>query len=252
MNRTNRIPLIAGNWKMNGSRALVRALIGHLRQRLTENPQTAREVLVCPPAPYIAFVGELIQGAAIALGGQDCHNSQSGAHTGDISAQMLLDCGARYVILGHSERRADHGETSEMVAAKATAALDAGLRAIICVGETLAERDSGRAFSVVERQLQASLPGNFSRGAITIAYEPVWAIGTGRTASATDVQAMHLHIRKLITAWHQAGEEVRILYGGSVKPQNAGELLALGDVDGALVGGASLKAEDFWGIITAG
>ena len=241
--------LIAGNWKMNGSRAFGVALAGELARRAAADPP-ACDLLVCPPAPLLVPVGEAIRDSAIALGGQDCHARQSGAHTGDVSAEMLRDAGCRYVIVGHSERRADHGETDAVVRAKAEAAREAGLAPIVCVGETLEQREAGEALAVIGRQVGGSLPSDAGTSELVVAYEPVWAIGTGRTASARDVEEAHRHIRTLLEArlGARAAGGVRILYGGSVKPGNAAELLAVDDVDGALVGGASLKADDFWAI----
>jgi triosephosphate isomerase len=244
-------PLIAGNWKMNGSRSMARDLIADLVARSKAQPGHLAEVLICPPAPYISLAVDLTRDSRIAVGAQDCDRRPSGAHTGDVSAGMLADCGARYVILGHSERRADHGETSEMVVAKAKAAIEAGLTAIVCVGETLAERDQGRTLAVVEAQLEASVPAEAGADRLVIAYEPVWAIGTGRSANAGDVNVVHAHLRKLLMAWFQDGQDIRLLYGGSVKSQNAAELLGLKDVNGALVGGASLKSGEFWTIALA-
>ena len=202
------------------------------------------ELLICPPATLIERCARAVKGTSIAIGAQDCHAHESGAHTGDLSVAMLADAGARFVILGHSERRADHGETSAHVKAKAEAVLARGLTPIICIGETLEEREQGRAEAVVTEQLLASLPAD-AAGGCEVAYEPVWAIGTGRTASSADILAMHGAIRNALPS----GVTARILYGGSVKPQNAGEILQLDNVDGALVGGASLKPEDFAGII---
>ena len=244
-------PLIAGNWKMNGSRAQTEALIGDLKGRLAAKSDLAADLLVCPPAAYVAPAATLLEGSGIALGGQDCHAKQSGAHTGDVSAAMLADCGCRYVILGHSERRADHGESSELVAAKAKAALEAGLIAIVCVGETEAQRDRGTTLDVISSQLEASVPADAEAGSLVIAYEPVWAIGTGRTPTPEDVAAVHAHIRGLLKAWFKDGAEMRILYGGSVKASNAATLMHVAEVNGALVGGASLKGEEFWAIALA-
>jgi triosephosphate isomerase len=244
-------PLIAGNWKMNGSRAQTEALIRDLKGRLASKPDIAADLLVCPPAPYVAQAAALAAGGAIAVGGQDCHAKQSGAHTGDTSAAMLADCGARYVIVGHSERRADHGESSELVAAKAKAAHEAGLIAIVCVGETEAERDRGATLDVISSQLEGSVPADAEAANLVIAYEPVWAIGTGRTPTPADVATVHAHIRGLLKAWFKDGAEMRVLYGGSVKGSNAGSLMTVPEVNGALVGGASLKAEEFWAIALA-
>ncbi|MDY0874044.1 triose-phosphate isomerase [Dongia rigui] len=236
-------PLVAGNWKMNGSLAMASALVGALKGR-----QGNVDLLVCPPFPYLAAVGAALAGSKLALGAQDCHADASGAHTGDVAAPMLADLGCSYVILGHSERRTDHGETSGMVAAKAQAALAAGLTAIICVGETEAQRNAGEELKIVEKQIVESVPSGANAGNTVIAYEPVWAIGTGKTPTAADVEAMHRHIRALLKSRVTGGAGMRILYGGSVKPSNAAELMAVAEVNGALVGGASLKAEDFWGI----
>jgi triosephosphate isomerase len=206
----------------------------------------ACDVLLCPPATLIAWMSQALTGSSVAVGGQDCHARPSGAHTGDIAAEMLRDVGASWVILGHSERRADHHETDADVRAKALAAARAGLSAIVCVGETDAQRQSGAALAVVAAQLAGSLPAGFDG---VVAYEPVWAIGTGRTATEADVAEMHAHIRAtLITLLGPSGAALRILYGGSVKPGNAASLLAVAEVGGALVGGASLVAEDFLAI----
>jgi triosephosphate isomerase len=240
-----RTVLIAGNWKMNGladSLSWAQALAVQL------GGPPSFDVAVCPPATLIRALSERLPDY-IALGGQECSPHPPGAHTGDIAASMLSDLGCRYVIVGHSERRADHQEGDGLVKAKARAALDAGLTPILCVGETLAERETGRAEQVVIGQLTASLPGGVHGGDIVVAYEPVWAIGTGKTATPGDAQAMHAQIRK---AWPGEGADaLRLLYGGSVKPDNAAELLAQSDVDGALVGGASLDAADFAAIVRA-
>ncbi len=242
--------LIAGNWKMNGLRATGAALAGDLAARSRAARALKSEVLICPPAPILAPVAGAIAGSGIALGGQDCHAARSGAHTGDISAEMLADAGCVYVILGHSERRADHGESDAQVKAKAEAARAAGLVPIVCVGETADERREGAYLKVIEAQIAGSLPEGGDGATLVVAYEPVWAIGTGLTAKPADVAEVHGRIRALLTArlGARAGESVRILYGGSVKPDNAAELMAVPDVDGALVGGASLKAADFWAI----
>jgi triosephosphate isomerase len=251
MNASRLRPLIAGNWKMNGSRAQTEALLADLKARLASKADIAADLLVCPPAAYLIQAAKLLDGSGIALGGQDCHTGQSGAHTGDVSAAMLADCGCRYVILGHSERRADHGESSELVAAKAKAAHEAGLIAIVCVGETEAERDRGATLDVISSQLEGSVPADADAGNLVIAYEPVWAIGTGRTPTPEDVATVHAHIRGLLKAWYKDGAEVRILYGGSVKASNAATLMHVPEVNGALVGGASLKGEEFWAIALA-
>ena len=244
-------PLIAGNWKMNASRAQTEALIQDLKGRLASKADIAADLLVCPPAPYVAQTAVLTAGSGIAVGGQDCHTKLSGAHTGDVAAAMLADCGCRYVIVGHSERRADHGESSELVAAKAKAAHEAGLIAIVGVGETEAERDRGATLNVISSQLEGSVPADAEATNLVIAYEPVWAIGTGRTPTPDDVATVHVHIRGLLKAWFKDGAEMRILYGGSVKGSNAASLMHVPEVNGALVGGASLKADEFWAIALA-
>jgi triosephosphate isomerase len=239
--------LVAGNWKMNGSLAMAAGLVADIKAR-HQRAALPADLLLCPPFPYLAAVGSQLKGAGIALGGQDCHAAGSGAHTGDVSAAMLADLGCRYVILGHSERRTDHGESSVLVASKAKAAIGAGLIAIICVGETEAQRNAGEQNKIVEKQIVESVPADATAENTVIAYEPVWAIGTGKTPTVGDVEAMHRHIRGLVRQRVSGGAAMRILYGGSVKPTNAAELMAVPEVNGALVGGASLKAEDFWGI----
>ena len=245
-------PLIAGNWKMNGLQAGAKQEFAALL-RLAAKPARLRpEILVCPPAILVA---QLARAAAkqkrVRVGGQDCHANASGAHTGDVSAEMLRDAGATCVIVGHSERRADHGETSVMVRAKAEAAHRAGLIAIICVGEKLAERDAGKTLDVVGGQLAESVPAAATAKNTVIAYEPVWAIGTGRTPTAADVAAVHLFLRERLADRFPDAGQFRLLYGGSVKASNAVELMAVRNVDGALVGGASLTAKDFWPIVQA-
>ncbi len=208
------------------------------------------EALICPPATLLSRLAEKALPLGIAVGGQDCHTMPGGAHTGDISAQMLADCGARYVILGHSERRQNHGESDDLVCRKAEAALAAGLTPVVCVGETEAERDAGRALAVVGEQVEASVPADWS--SLVVAYEPVWAIGTGRTPSSHEIAEMHAAIRALLVSrFGERGAGVRILYGGSMKPANAAEILAISHVNGGLVGGASLLAKDFHAIISA-
>jgi len=242
---TARRPLFAGNWKMNGLSA-ARAELDKILAGAFALPANL-DVLVCPPALLIPGFADRARGARVGIGGQDCHAEASGAHTGDISAEMLADAGAVAVIVGHSERRKDHCETDAMVRAKALAARRAGLMAIVCVGETRAERDAGQALAVVGRQLDGSLADDADN--FVIAYEPVWAIGTGLTPTAGDVGDMHRFIRgRLGSRYGQAGQGIRILYGGSVKPANAKELLGVDNVDGSLVGGASLKAEEFLAI----
>jgi triosephosphate isomerase len=236
--------LVAGNWKMNGLSADGRALAEAL-ERLAKAEPLAAELALCPPFTLLGLVRPILGGSAIALGGQDCHAAAKGAHTGDISAEMLKDLGCRYVILGHSERRADHAESDEIVRGKVRAAWRAGLEAILCVGETRAEREAGRAEAVVATQLIGSMPPNAEASRLVIAYEPVWAIGTGLTPSPEDIAQMHAAIRA------RAPAQTRVLYGGSVNPNNAAAIFALDEVDGALVGGASLKAQDFWVIARA-
>jgi triosephosphate isomerase (TIM) len=240
--------LIAGNWKMNGSLMMAGALANALRAASGEG-RLACDLLVCPPATLLTVAAHALLGSAVAVGAQDCHPRASGAHTGDISAAMLRDCGATHVILGHSERRADHGETDALVRAKVEAAVSAGLMPVVCVGETEAQRETGEQDAAVAAQLAGSLPDGFAG---VVAYEPVWAIGTGRTPTEADVAAMHAHIRaELVRRLGPAGAGLRILYGGSVKPGNAAALMALPEVGGALVGGASLVADDFLGIARA-
>ncbi len=248
---TERRKLIAGNWKMNGLKADGLALASDLAGRLKGAGAVVFDLLVCPPFPLLFPVGEAIKDSALALGGQDCAPRNSGAHTGDVAPAMLTDAGCRYVILGHSERRADHGESDALVAAKAAAAHREGLVAIVCVGETAAQRDSGQADAVVSSQLAGSIPAGATAANTVIAYEPVWAIGTGKTATPGDVAAMHAHIRAELDGKVADSAKTLILYGGSVKPGNAAELMAVANVDGALVGGASLKADDFWAIATS-
>ena len=242
--------LIAGNWKMNGlqaARTEARALLEALRGQ-----QGLPRIALCPPATLVADLARDLAGSPVEVGGQDCHTGTGGAHTGDISATMLADAGARLVILGHSERRADHGESDTLVAAKARAALAAGLETIICVGETGDQRDAGTAEAVVLGQLAGSIPQDGDPARIIIAYEPVWAIGTGRTPTVEDVAAIHGAVRTaLVSRFGGAGHGIAVLYGGSVKPSNAAGLMAVPDVNGALVGGASLSAAEFARIILA-
>jgi triosephosphate isomerase len=237
--------LIAGNWKMNGLTAQATAIASPLR----DVAGLSCDLLVCPPFTQLVAVAQALAGSAVAVGGQDCHTAPNGAHTGDISAPMLRDAGATWVILGHSERRQNHGETDELVREKVLAATEAGLTPIVCVGETVDQRQGGAETEVVGWQLAGSLPKPFAG---VIAYEPVWAIGTGKHATAQDVATMHAFIREeLVRQFGEAGRELRILYGGSVNPANAATLLAVPDVGGALVGGASLKPEDFLAIARA-
>jgi triosephosphate isomerase len=243
-------PLVAGNWKMNGLSGSL-AEIDALRKAVDEGESGSAELLVCPPATLIAQAALRIGSSDISLGGQDCYTEVSGAFTGDISAPMLKDAGAAYVIVGHSERRAYHHETDALVRAKAEAALKAGLTPIVCVGETRAEREAGEQAAVVIRQLRGSLPLASSE-TVVVAYEPIWAIGTGLTPTPKDIAAVHNGIRALLADMFGAPcAKVRLLYGGSVKPSNCAELLTLDNVDGALVGGASLKATEFLAIAAA-
>lgn len=243
--------LIVGNWKMNGLKNDALARISAIVKDLSADTDVDYMAVLCPPATLLATARQHVEDvylcgeAVIAIGGQDCHTAESGACTGDISAPMLADAGCSYVIVGHSERRQGHGETDALVAAKARAAHAAGLVAIICVGETEAERNDGRHFDVVAAQARASMPEGATPENTVIAYEPIWAIGTGKTATAEDVRAMHAHLRGV------AGAGMRLLYGGSVKPANAAEILATENVDGVLVGGASLAAADFVAIARA-
>ena len=238
--------LIAGNWKMNGLSAQAGAIVTPLRDTAGG---LGCDLLVCPPFTQLTAVAQVLSGSTVALGGQDCHTAPQGAHTGDISAPMLRDAGATWVILGHSERRQNHGETDALVHEKVQAAVAAGLTPIVCVGETEAQRQSGQETDVVGWQLSGSLPKPFTG---VVAYEPVWAIGTGKTATEQDVATMHAFIREeLVRQFGEAARGVRILYGGSVNPKNAASLLAVPEVGGALVGGASLKPEDFLAIARA-
>lgn len=245
---TNRPGLAAGNWKMNG----LASDLTEVDALVAAQPDPACDVLICPPATLIAPIVMRARNSVLKVGGQDCHAAVSGAHTGDISATMLADAGAHYVILGHSERRADHGETSADVRAKAEAALAAGLVAIVCVGETLAQRDVGETLAVVGRQLADSVPDGIAADTLVVAYEPVWAIGTGKVPTLAEIGAVHDDLRaRLVDRFGAIADGVRLLYGGSVKPGNADEIFGVPNVDGALVGGASLKAADFGGIIAA-
>jgi triosephosphate isomerase (TIM) len=241
-------PLIAGNWKMNG----LKASLAEFEAMLAGASEVAAkaDLLVCPPATLISAFADKARGSkTLAIGGQDCHPKASGAHTGDISAEMLADAGASAVIVGHSERRADHGESDALVRQKAEAAWRAGLTAIVCIGETQAQRDAGQTLDVCGGQLKGSLPDAATAARLVVAYEPVWAIGTGLTPTAADVEQIHKFIRETLTArFSGEGADIRILYGGSVKPSNAAELMAVANVNGALIGGASLKAADFLAI----
>jgi triosephosphate isomerase (TIM) len=245
-------PLVAGNWKMNGLKASLK-VISDIRDAYTPGLKSRVDLVVCPPATLIMTSAHVALGSRVAIGGQDCHAQGSGAYTGDLAAEMLADLGATYVIVGHSERRQYHGEKDAEVRAKAEAAHRAGLTAIVCVGETREERETGKTLNVVRRQLRGSVPEAATDADLVIAYEPVWAIGTGLTPTTADVAEVHALVRdelkRLVGKGHQ--NKVRILYGGSVKPSNAKELLSVANVDGALVGGASLVAADFLAIAGA-
>lgn len=245
-------PLVAGNWKMNGLKPSI-AILGEVMNGYDAGLRAKADLLVCVPATLLHTAAVVALGSRVAIGAQDCHAKASGAHTGDISAEMIADTGATHVIVGHSERRLDHGETDAMVQEKALAARRAGLVAIVCVGETKAEREAGKTLAVIRRQVRRSIPEGAAPADLIVAYEPVWAIGTGLTPTTADVVEVHALIRAelaRIVGRREAGS-VRILYGGSVKPSNAKELLALENVDGALVGGASLVAADFLAIAAA-
>ena len=244
----SRRPLIAGNWKMNGLRQDGVARTKDLAARAGKAAPKC-DIVLCPPATLVQAVAEAAKGGPVAVGGQDCHAKASGAHTGDISAVMLADAGARYVIVGHSERRQAHHESDADVRAKAQAAHAAGLIAIVCVGESEAQRDAGQALSVVEAQVAGSVPDGAIPKTTVVAYEPIWAIGTGRTPTIEQIAEVHGAIRAALAKRHGGEIGFRILYGGSVKASNAKQILALADVDGALVGGASLDAAEFWGIV---
>lgn len=241
------LPLVAGNWKMNGLKASAAELQKIIAAAAVFSGKA--ELMVCPPATMLAAFSEMTANTPVRIGAQDCHAERSGAHTGDIAAEMIADAGATAVIAGHSERRADHGETNAQVRAKVEAAWRTKLTAIVCIGEQRSEREAGHTLSVVDLQLEGSLPDGAAAGNLVLAYEPVWAIGTGLTPKPADVAEVHGFIRRRLTErFGTAASGIRILYGGSVKPANAKELLTIDDVNGALVGGASLKAEDFLGI----
>lgn len=242
--------LAAGNWKMNGTAAA----LAEVSALMAAHPAPGCDMLLCPPATLLSRMAELAAGSALMVGGQECHAQTAGAHTGDISAPMLKDAGATHVILGHSERRADHAETDAAVQAKAVAAQAAGLIAIVCVGETEAQRDAGTTLAVIGAQLDDSLPPTLTTApeGLVIAYEPVWAIGTGRTPTLDEVAEVHAYIRAtLVKRYGDVAQELRLLYGGSVKASNAAGIFAVPHVNGALVGGASLKATDFGPIVAA-
>jgi len=240
-------PLIAGNWKMNGLKASVAEFDAMLAGAGAFAGKA--DLLVCPPATLIAAFADKAKGNGVAVGAQDCHPNASGANTGDLSAEMLKDAGATAIIVGHSERRADHGESDALVRRKAEAAWRAGLTAIVCIGETRGQRDAGHTLDICGGQLKGSLPDGATAANLVVAYEPVWAIGSGLTPTTADVEEVHRFIRKALTDRFKAeGDRMRVLYGGSVKPSNAKELMAVANVNGALVGGASLKAADFLAI----
>jgi triosephosphate isomerase len=251
MTQDKRRPLVAGNWKMNGTRSSI-AVVEAIRDGLSPDLASRIDALICPPSTLIGSCVAATYGSSISIGGQNLHARENGAFTGSISAEMLADLGAKYVIVGHSERRAYHHETDDGVHAKALGARRAGLCGIICVGETIEEREQGRALDIVRAQLAIGLPKGATSADTVIAYEPVWAIGSGRTPTPRDIAEVHASLREMLDKL--AGEEahrIRILYGGSVKPSNAREILSVDNVDGALVGGASLVAEDFLGICAA-
>ena len=242
--------VIAGNWKMNGKLEDGVNLAKAVASAVKKISKPKCEFLVCPPFTLLYSAKKALRGSKVLLGAQDAHFMNKGAHTGDVSPDMLADVGCDYVILGHSERRADHGETSRLVARKAAAAYENGLKTIICIGETEAERDAGKTIEVCTKQIRGSIPANARAANTIVAYEPVWAIGTGKTPTPKDVEEVHAAIRAAIAQklGKAAAARMRILYGGSVKPANAADFLSLPDVDGALIGGASLKAEDFMAI----
>ncbi len=248
-----RKPLIAGNWKMNGLKKDADNLARGLARRMAKTKGPAFEMLICPPAPLLNFCASALKGSGVKVGAQDCHAAEAGAHTGDVSALLLKNMGCGYVIVGHSERRSDYGETDKQVKAKAEAALAARLKVIVCIGETLKERKSGQTLHINRRQLRGSLPVGATAANTVIAYEPIWAIGTGQVATPSQAQEVHAAIRKALKSKLGAneGDNMRILYGGSMKPDNAAELLILPDVDGGLIGGASLSMTDFWAIAKA-
>jgi triosephosphate isomerase len=249
-NRAQIRPLVAGNWKMNGTKGSITEAAKVRHGLVATSPRA--DVMICPPATLVAALAVAAADSPLLVGGQDCHAAAAGAHTGDVSAEMLKDAGAVAVIVGHSERRTDHGETDTIVQAKVAAAYRAGLTAIVCVGESAAERKAGKTLAIVTAQLAGSLPNGATAANTVVAYEPVWAIGTGLTPTTQDVAEVHATVRQALTERYGGeGARMRILYGGSVKPSNARELMSVADVNGALVGGASLKAEDFLGIIAA-
>ncbi len=241
--------LAAGNWKMNGTGVA----LSELEALKASHPSSAVEILICPPATLLHRAANTVEGSGIAVGGQDCHAALSGAHTGDLSAEMLLDAGASAVILGHSERREDHAEQNEDIRAKARTAMDAGLKTIICVGESLEQREAANTLDIIGGQMSDSIPDQATGENLIVAYEPIWAIGTGKVPTLEEIGEVHDFIRARLERrfGEGVGRSVRLLYGGSVKPGNAAEIFGVSNVDGALVGGASLKANDFSGIIQA-
>lgn len=239
--------LIAGNWKMNGTSAGATAFAAQLTAKLAGNAVKG-ELLVCPPAMLIGTLVAGFAGSAVAVGGQDCHAKAKGAHTGDIAAVQLKDAGCSHVIVGHSERRTDHGETDAQVKAKAEAALAAGLVPVVCIGETAAQRQAGETLAIVEGQLRGSLPADATAASVVVAYEPVWAIGSGAVPTEAEIAEVHGHLRAVLTSLGAEKAAIRLLYGGSVKGSNAGAILAVANVDGVLVGGASLEADEFFAI----
>ncbi len=241
--------LAAGNWKMNGTGAA----LAELKQLTAKHPSPSVDILICPSATLLHRAAEMVEGTGVSVGGQDCHAEHSGAHTGDVSAEMLQDAGATAVILGHSERRVDHGEQNEDVRAKARSVMDQGLKAIICVGESLEQREAANTLDIIGGQMSGSIPDQSTGENLIVAYEPIWAIGTGKVPTLEEIGEVHDFIRARLERrfGEGVGRSVRLLYGGSVKPSNAAEIFGVSNVDGALVGGASLKAADFSGIIEA-
>ena len=251
--QTKRTPLVAGNWKMNGLKKDIRLLGGGLAQKMDRLKNPSFEMLIFPPFPLLGLAVEKMKSTGIKIGAQDCHTCLEGAHTGEVSAALLKNIGCAYVIVGHSERRINQGEGNKQIKAKAEAALSVGLKIILCVGETLKERKSGMAFKINRQQLRDCLPDNASAANTVIAYEPVWAIGTGQVATPQQAQEVHRALRKVLNSRLGSieSEKMRLLYGGSMKPSNAKELLALPDIDGGLIGGSSLSVSQFWAIAQA-
>jgi len=249
----NRRPLIAGNWKMNGLKKEARQLSSQLARRMSKIKKAPFDMVVCPPFPLLGLVSEVLKGSGVKIGSQDNHADPAGAHTGDTSPELVKNIGCSYAIVGHSERRMDHGESNVVVKAKAEAAIAAGLIAIVCIGETLKQRKAGRTLSTNKKQLVGSLPKGATAKNTVIAYEPVWAIGTGEVATPAQAQEVHAAIRAELanSLGNSEAQKMRILYGGSMKPGNARELISLPDVDGGLIGGASLNAANFWAIAEA-